>query len=122
MRHIHIISFALALLALPLIAAPQKKTLPYSCDQVWAAVKRASIPPHYTFAMLDDAQKKGIVSTGTRFSGQRNLDIALSASGDKCTVSVFGAWSGIQNDDKGDLFKRLEAEIKTPSPDADGKK
>ena len=76
-----LIVLALAFAALPAFAAAKPKTYPASCDRVWAAVKRATAPPHYNFAMMDDAQKKGIVSTGNSLSGKRNLDITLSGVG-----------------------------------------
>ena len=106
-----LIVLALALSALPAFAGAKPKTYPASCDRVWAVVKRATAPPHYNFAMLDDAQKKGIVSTGNNLSGKRNLDITLSGVGDSCTVAIGGVFSGLVHNDKGDLFKRIEAEL-----------
>ena len=98
--------------AMPALAAPKQKTFTASCDQVWVAVKSATAPPHYNFAMLDDAQKKGVISTGNNLSGKRNLDLALSGSGETCTVALGGTFSGLAHDDKGDLFKRIESELK----------
>lgn len=48
----------LAITSAPLVAGPKQKTFVTNCDRVWSAVKRATAPPHYNFAMLDDAQKK----------------------------------------------------------------
>ena len=106
-RTLFILAFAIA--ASPTFAAPRTKTYPGRCYRVWAAVKAATAPPHYNFAMLDDAQKKGIVSTGSGLTGKRNLDIMLSGTGDACTVSVGGSYSGLVHNDKGDVFKRIEA-------------
>jgi hypothetical protein len=87
-------------------AKPKEQVYAASCDRVWAAVKVATGPPHYNFAQLDDAQKKGIVSTGFSLS-KRYLDITLSGSGETCTVAVGGTFSGLAHNDKGDLFKRI---------------
>jgi subtilisin family serine protease len=96
-------------LGIPLLGAPKTKVYPASCDRVWAAVKVAATPPHYNFAMLDDGQKKGIVSTGSGMTGKRNLDLTLTGTGESCTVAIGGSFSGLAHDDKGDLFKRIEA-------------
>ena len=99
-------------MTVPALAAPKQKTFTANCDQVWVAVKRATAPPHYNFAMLDDAQKKGVVSTGNNLSGKRNLDLTLSGTGETCTVFLGGTFSGLAHNDKGDLFKRIESELK----------
>jgi hypothetical protein len=89
-------------------AGPKTKAYPANCDRVWAAVKTATAPPHYNFAQLDDAQKKGLISTGNNLSGKRYLDLTLSGSGDTCTVAIGGNFSGLVHNDKGDLFKRID--------------
>ena len=106
---------ALTLIAIPVFAAPKSQAYPASCGRVWAAVKRVAVPPHYNFAMLDDAQKKGIVSTGNNLSGKRNLDITLSGTGDSCTAAIGGTFSGLAHNDKGDLYARIEKELTSPS-------
>jgi hypothetical protein len=92
---------------------PKEKTYPASCDRVWAAVKAASVPPEYNFSMLDDAQRKGIVTTGNALN-RRSLDITLTGSGDSCTVAIGGTFSGLAHNDKGDLFKRIEKAMLKP--------
>ena len=92
-------------------ARPKEKTYPTSCDRVWGAVKKATAPPHYNFAQLDDTQKKGIVSTGNTITGKRLVDIALSGSGNSCTVAIGGVFSGLVHNDKGDLFERIQANL-----------
>jgi hypothetical protein len=89
------------------LAKPKENTYPASCDRVWLAVKRATAPPHYNFAQLDDALKKGIVSTGNFATGKRSLDITLSGTGNTCTVAIGGSFSGLIHNDKGDLFERI---------------
>ena|ERR1017187_5351568 len=113
-----VVMLILAAIALPAFAAPKTKVYPANCDRVWTAVKRATAPPHYNFAMLDDAQKKGIVSTGSSMTGKRNLDITLTGAGDSCTVAVGGAFSGLAHNDKGDIFKRIETELEAPTTTA----
>jgi hypothetical protein len=102
------IVLGLTLALVPAFAKPKAKTYPASCDRVWSAVKRASVLSQYNFAMLDDAQKKGILSTGNNLSGKRNLDITLTGTGDSCTVAIGGIFSGLVHNDKGDLFNRIE--------------
>jgi hypothetical protein len=103
-----LIALVLITFASPVFAKPKEQVFAASCDRVWSAVKIATAPPHYNFAQLDDAQKKGIVSTGNAVSGKRYLDITLTGSGETCTVALGGNFSGITHNDKGDLFKRIE--------------
>jgi hypothetical protein len=119
MKQAFFVLVAVALAANPALAKPKEKTYPASCDQVWAAVKTATEPPHYNFAQLDDAQKKGTISTGNTMSGKRYLDITLSGAGSTCTVAIGGNFSGLAHNDKGDLFKRIEQALaETPSESA----
>jgi hypothetical protein len=100
---------------IPAFGKPKETTYPTSCNHVWLAVKRATAPPHYNFAQLDDAQKKGFVSTGNFMSGKRYLDITLSGTGNTCTVAIGGVFSGLVHNDKGDLFDRIkEALVEIP--------
>ena len=113
-----LIAMVLVAFAAPVFAKPKEQVFAASCDRVWAAVKIATAPPHYNFAQLDDAQKKGIVSTGNTMSGKRYLDITLTGSGETCTVALGGNFSGITHNDKGDLFKRIEEALAAQvSPD-----
>ncbi len=106
---------ALATSSAVAFAKPKVKIYPQNCNQVWAAVKTATASSHYNFAQLDDAQKKGMVSTGNNWSGKRYLDIALtSPTPDTCDVAVGGVFSGLAHDDKGDLFGRIEEALKAP--------
>jgi hypothetical protein len=94
--------------ATPLIQGkPKERTFPANCDRVWIAVKAATAPPHYNFAQLDDAQKRGIVSTGNFATGKRFLDITLIPKAESCTVAIGGSFSGLIHNDKGDLFARI---------------
>jgi len=113
-----LIVLVLTLTASPAFAKPKEKTYPANCDRVWAAVKRATAPPHYNFAQLDDAQKKGIVSMGNTFSGKRYLDITLTGSGDTCKVAIGGNFSGLVHNDKGDLFKRIDEAVTETSSES----
>lgn len=99
----------------PALAKPKEKTYAASCDRVWLAVKHSTVPPHYNFAQLDDAQEKGIISTGNFATGKRLLDIRLSGNGNTCTVAIGGNFSGLVHNDKGDLFERIkEALVEIP--------
>jgi hypothetical protein len=97
------------------IAKPKENIYPASCDRVWAAVKRATAPPHYNFAQLDDAQMKGMISTGNFATGKRVLDITLSGTGNSCTIAIGGIFSGLVHNDKGDLFDRIKRALVEPT-------
>ena len=102
--------------ALPLLAKPKEKVYPSSCDKVWAAVKTATSSSHYNYAQLDDAHRKGIVSTGNALTGKRYLDITLTGDQNTCTVALGVVFSGLVHDDKGDLFGRIGEALSQPAP------
>jgi hypothetical protein len=104
----------LILVACPAFAKPKEKIYQATCDKVWAAVKVATAPPHYNFAQLDDANKRGMISTGNNFSGKRYLDITLTGNENTCKVAIGGSYSGLEHNDKGDLFKRIDDALAQP--------
>ena len=47
----------------------------------------------------------------------RALTFSLSGSGDHCTVSMTGHFSGLIHNDKGDFFKRIQETLSaSPQP------
>jgi hypothetical protein len=111
-----LIVLTLLIAAAPAMAGPREKTYPVDCGRLWAAVRATSVPPHYNYTQLDDAERKGVVSTGSTLSGKRYLQISLSGSGDTCTLSIDGVFSGLAHNDKGDLLKRIDEALIAPAP------
>jgi hypothetical protein len=105
----------LSIAATPAVAGTREKTYPVGCDRLWAAIKATSVPPRYNYAVLDDGQRKGVVSTGSGLSGKRYLQISLAGSGDTCTLAIDGVFSGLAHDDKGDLLKRVDEALLAPT-------
>jgi hypothetical protein len=106
----------LSIAAKPAMAGQREKTYPVGCDRLWAAIKATSVPPHYNYAVLDEARRKGVVSTGGGPSGKRYLQISLTGSGDTCTLAIEGVFSGLAHDDKGDLLKRVDEALLAAAP------
>ena len=61
---------------------------------------------------LNDQDLSGSFTTGSAWSGVRPIAFSLSGTGNACTVSVTGHFSGLIHNDKGDFFSRIEAALK----------
>ena len=86
---------------------PKTKTYPVSCATVWEATK-AVVQEHYDVLSLNDQTQSGSFTTGSAWTGVRPIAFSLSGSGETCTVSVTGHFSGLIHNDKGDFFKRID--------------
>ncbi len=91
---------------------PATKVYPVSCETLWTATKKA-VSNHYDVLSLDDKEQAGSFTTGSIWSGIRPLAFHLEGTGKSCTVYVTGHFSGITHNDKGDLFKRIEEQLKS---------
>jgi hypothetical protein len=102
-------------------AAPKPTTKDFAapCSTVWEAAK-AVVPKHYEVLNLTDQSQSGSFNIGNGvITARRALSFSLSGAGDVCTVSVTGHFSGLANNDKGDFFKRIQAELAAkPAPQA----
>lgn len=86
---------------------PAMRTYAASCSRVWDAAK-AAVKSHYDVLNLNDQDKSGSFTTGSVWSGVRPIAFSLDGSGESCTVSVTGHFSGLIHNDKGSLFNRIE--------------
>jgi hypothetical protein len=102
------------------IAKPRPTThsYPSPCSRVWKAVKIA-LYAHYDILSLDEQDQSGSFTTGIAgaITGAPWIGFALTGSSDTCTVSVtnhsaIGRFSGPIHGDKGDIFKRIEEQLK----------
>lgn len=90
---------------------PKTKAYPASCATVWEAVK-TTVQEHYDVLNLNDQTQSGSFTTGSVWTGVRPIAFSLSGTGETCTVSVTGHFSGLIHNDKGDFFKRIEEGLK----------
>ncbi|TMI88340.1 MAG: hypothetical protein E6H00_12975 [Bacillati bacterium ANGP1] len=106
----NVISFVFVLFCCGgLDAKPRVKVFPVSCARVWKAVETVANGKDYSSSMLDDKRMKASLVTGHgAWTGKRTMYLSLQGSGDSCSVSVEGIFSGLAHNDKGDLFKRIE--------------
>lgn len=105
----------LSLLVLPSAEAkPHPKTHNYaaSCEKVWAAAKLA-VKEQYDVLSLNDQERSGAFQTGNAWTGVRALGFSLSGTGDSCTISITGHFSGLIHNDKGDFFERVQSHLAT---------
>ncbi len=118
---LRIIAFT-ALLSLAAWAKPKPTTKDYAapCSKVWEAAKTA-VKNGYEALSLNDQSQSGSFTTGNAWTGVRTLTFSLSGSGDSCTVSMTGHFSGLVHNDKGDFFKRIQDELSAPEQQAKSK-
>jgi hypothetical protein len=100
------------LLCAEVAAKPHPKTRNYaaSCDKLWVAAKLA-VKEQYDVLSLNDQDKTGAFQTGNAWTGVRALAFSLSGTGNSCTVSVTGHFSGAIHNDKGDFFERVQKHL-----------
>lgn len=92
-------------------AADTDKAFDASCDKVWDAAK-AVIAKHYKAGAMAEHDHMGSFEIGNGIvTARRALNFSLKGEGDKCTVTISGHFSGFLNNDKGDFFKRVQAEL-----------
>lgn len=89
---------------------PATKTYKAPCAKVWEATKAAA-QNNYDVLNLNDQTQSGSFTTGSAWTGVRPLTFSLSGTGDTCTVSLTGHFSGLIHNDKGDLFKRIQENL-----------
>ncbi len=109
-----IASAVLAATGPSILAAPPKpatKVFPASCDVVWTAAK-AVVASHYKAITMAEHDHLGTFEIGNDIlTKRRSLSFTLTDEGAGCNVGITGHFSGLMNNDKGDFFKRLEAEL-----------
>jgi hypothetical protein len=86
---------------------PATRTYAAPCSKVWDAAKTV-VQENYDVLNLNDQTQSGSFTTGSAWTGVRPLAFSLSGTGDSCTVSVTGHFSGLIHNDKGDFFKRIQ--------------
>lgn len=90
---------------------PATRTFNAACANVWNATKTA-VKEHYDVLNLNDQDQSGSFTTGSAWTGVRPIAFSLSGTGNTCTVSVTGHFSGLIHNDKGDLFSRIGEALK----------
>jgi hypothetical protein len=96
-------------------AAPKPTTKDFtaSCANVWDAAK-AVVPKHYHVLSMSDQDHSGSFEIGNGvITARRALAFTMSGTGDSCTISISGHFSGLANNDKGDFFKRIQDAMST---------
>src|SRR5438105_2252528 len=117
MKRLFAFLFALTLGSGSLTAKPRTKTYALTCDRVWKAVETVASSGEYVATMLDDRRHKAQFTMGKgAWNSQRSIFVTLDNSeANCCAVTVEGTFSGFAHNDKGDLFKRLDAALPTES-------
>jgi len=100
---------------------PATRTYKVSCSEVWKVTK-VVVREHYDVLNLNDQEQAGSFTTGSIWSGVRPIAFSLSGTGDTCTVSVTGHFSGLIHDDKGDFFRRIQEALNEATSNAASQK
>lgn len=109
------ICFALFLfLATPVFASTHKITYANSCNELWRALKDTlRNSGKYGIISIDNTEKTASYNIGGNLTGKR-MNTALlvpSSDGKGCEMQIQTAFSGLVNNDAGDMKKRVDESL-----------
>jgi hypothetical protein len=109
--------------ALPVFASTHKDTYSVSCSVLWAALKDTlRNSGKYGIIAIDNTEMTASYNIGGNLTGKRVNSAVLNnkENGTNCELQVQTAYSGLGNNDAGDLKKRLDdslAKLKAAPPE-----
>lgn len=101
-------------LAVPAFASTHKETFNVSCNELWRALKDTlRNSGKYGIIGIDNAEMTASYNIGGNLTGKRINSAVLNSkdNGASCEMQIQTAYSGLANNDAGDLKKRVEASL-----------
>jgi hypothetical protein len=106
---------ALALLvapAIPAVAKTHKDMFDVPCSVLWPAVKDAlRNSGKYGIIGIDSSEMTASYNIGGYLGGKRINSLVLNPKENSCEMQVQTSYSGLVNNDEGDLKKRVEKSL-----------
>jgi hypothetical protein len=106
-----VLSILLLSFAVPGLASTHKDVFNVSCNELWRALKDTlRNSGKYGIIAIDDAEMTASYNIGGNLTGKRINSAVLNSkdNGASCEMQVQTAYSGLVNNDAGDLKKRVE--------------
>jgi hypothetical protein len=102
----------LLVLAAPGFAKTHKDVFDVPCNILWPAVKDTlRNSGKYGIIGIDNSEMTASYNMGGNLTGKRINSIVLNSSGNGCEMQVQTAFSGLVNNDVGDMKKRVQESL-----------
>jgi hypothetical protein len=96
------------------IAKTHKDVFDVPCNVLWPAVKDAlRNSGNYGFIGIDNTEMTASYNIGGFLTGKRINSLVLNSNGNSCEMQVQTSYSGLENNDAGDLKKRVKQSLDT---------
>jgi hypothetical protein len=109
-----VLAIALLTFAVPLFASTHKEVYNVPCSQLWPALKDTlRNSGKYGIIGIDNTEMTASYNIGGNLTGKRINSAVLNSKDDgmNCELQVQTAYSGLFNDDAGDLKKRVNESL-----------
>lgn len=109
-----VLSVLFVSLSVPAIASTHKDVLNVSCNELWRAVKDTlRNSGKYGIIAIDDAEMTASYNMGGNLTAKRTNSAVLNSmkNGAACELQIQTAYSGLVNNDAGDMKTRVEESL-----------
>lgn len=107
----------LVLVSVPSFAKTHKEAFNVSCSVLWPAVKDTlRNSGKYGIIGIDNTEMTASYNIGGNLTGKRINSLVLNPQGNGCEMQVQTAFSGLVNNDAGDMKKRVEESLAKLKP------
>ena len=98
--------------AVPGFAKTHKEVFDVSCSALWPALKDTlRNSGKYGIIGIDNAEMTASYNIGGFLAGKRINSVVLNSKGNTCEMQVQTSYSGLENNDAGDLKKRVKQSL-----------
>ena len=107
-----VLVISLAILAVPGFAKTHKDMFSVPCAELWPAVKDTlRNSGKYGIIGIDNGEMTASYNIGGFLTGKRINSLVLNSKGNSCEMQVQTSYSGLVNNDEGDLKKRVQESL-----------
>jgi len=100
------------LLAWPVLAKTHKELFSVPCSELWPAVKDTlRNSGKYGIIAIDNAEMTASYNMGGNLTGKRINSLVLNSHENSCEMQIQTAFSGLVNNDEGDMKKRVQESL-----------
>ena len=108
-----VLALLLIAVTVPALGKTHKDVFDVPCSQLWPAVKDTlRNSGKYGIISIDNGEMTASYNIGGNLTGKRMNTLLLNSQGDNsCEMQIQTAFSGIANNDEGDMKKRVTASL-----------
>jgi len=102
----------LLLIGAPGLAKTHKEMFPVPCSELWPAVKDTlRNSGKYGIIAIDNIEMTASYNMGGNLTGKRINSLVLNSHENSCEMQIQTAFSGLVNNDEGDMKKRVQESL-----------